>query len=134
VPLVLTVGTLVLLVVVGAPWIFTVIVVLLLLVALSLLLPWRVSADARGLRVVATTGLLRFRIPLEDVARAGVVDITPMRDFGGWGIRIASGRLGIITRKGEALQVERHSKRSAVVVTVDDPATGAAVLNGLIAR
>ena len=57
-----------------------------------------------------------------------------MAEFGGWGYRVGrGGRVGVVLRTGEALQVQRTGGR-AFVVTVDDAATGAALLNTLAAR
>ena len=63
-----------------------------------------------------------------------MVDVSPFAEFGGWGYRVGrGGRVGIVLRSGPALQVERTGGRS-LVVTVDDAATGAALLNTLAAR
>ena len=117
--------------VVGQPW------VLLLLAALVALLvvtcSARVVVDADGLRITSlfvTWG----RVPLRRVARADVTTVSPLREFGGWGWRIGrDGRRGFVTRGGEALVVERVGE-PPVVVTVDDAAEAAAVLNTLAAR
>lgn len=97
-------------------------------------LSWRVSVDGAGLRVRSIAGFPRFSIPLSDVETASAVEIEPLRDFAGWGIRFGGGRrLGLITRGGEALEVRRHNG-SALVVTVSDAATGAALLTTLSQR
>jgi uncharacterized membrane protein len=116
---------------VGQPW------VLLLLAALVALLvvtcSARVVVDADGLRITSlfvTWG----RVPLRRVARADVGTVSPLREFGGWGWRIGrDGRRGFVTRGGEALVVERVGE-PPVVVTVDDAAEAAAVLNTLATR
>ena len=55
-------------------------------------------------------------------------------EFGGWGIRFGRGRrLGIVMRSGEALDVQNRNG-SALVVTVDDAATAAALLKAVAAR
>jgi len=57
-----------------------------------------------------------------------------MTQFGGWGIRLGlDGRLGVVLRRGDAIQIERAGTRT-LVVTVDDAATGAALLKALAAR
>jgi hypothetical protein len=57
-----------------------------------------------------------------------------MRDFGGWGWRVGrGGRVGVVTRKGEGLLVERTGGRS-IVVTVDGAAGAAGLLNALADR
>lgn len=97
---------------------------------------WQVHAGPSGLRVRGRLGWWRFSVPAGDIAEAGVVDIDPMSDFGGWGMRVAPGvgvvrrRFGLVTRAGEALEVIRRDGR-AFVITVDDARTAAAVLNAV---
>ena len=91
-----------------------------------------VTAGPRGVVARSALGWPRFRVPAADIARAGVVQIDPMTDFGGWGIRwvigpTRTGRWGIVTRRGTALEVVRRDGRS-IVITVDDAGTAAAVL------
>jgi len=67
-----------------------------------------------------------------------VIRVDPFRDFGGWGWRAGrsapgQSRSGVVTRKGEALLVERTGGRR-FVVTTDDAATAAALLNTVAAR
>lgn len=93
-----------------------------------------VTVDRRGLTVRSALGRPRFVVPLDEVERAHVVPVSPMAEFGGWGYRVGrGGRVGVVLRTGEGLQVERSVGRS-FVVTVDDAATGAALLNTLAAR
>ena len=57
-----------------------------------------------------------------------------MGEFGGWGLRLSvEGRFGVVLRQGEAIEVTRANGRR-FLVTVDDAATGAALLQALIAR
>ena len=66
--------------------------------------------------------------------RASVIDVSPLRDFGGWGWRVGhGGRTGIVLRSGEALLVEQTGGRS-LVITVEDAAQGAALLNTMAVR
>lgn len=104
----------------------------LLLSALLLTGQFVVTAGPRGFVARSTLGWPRFSIPTADVATAGTVQIDPMADFGGWGIRwvigpTGKGRWGVLTRRGTGLEVVRHDGRS-LVVTVDDASTAAAVL------
>ena len=97
-------------------------------------LNWRLRITGRGVDVRGLAGLPRFIVPLEEIAAASVVDVQPMGEFGGWGIRFgAGGRTGIILRSGEALEVTRHTGRS-LVITVDDAVTAAGLINGLVQR
>ncbi|MFH8344022.1 hypothetical protein [Streptomyces sp. NPDC018045] len=94
----------------------------------------RVTADHRGLTVASPlVPRPRLRIPLDRMAEAGVQQVSPLADFGGWGYRIRSGRSGIVLRAGEALALRLTNGR-VFVVTVDDAATAAALLNALAAR
>lgn len=108
-----------------------------MLVALALVastLFWRVTVDSRGLRVRSMLGVPRVTIALDSVEKAGVVQVDPPREFGGWGVRWGgAGRLGIITRRGEALEVRRSNGKS-LVVTVGGARTAAALLNSLAQR
>ncbi len=93
-----------------------------------------VTVDRTGLTVRSALGWPRTSIPLDEVLHAEATTVSPFREFGGWGYRVGrGGRIGVVLRAGEALQVERTGGRS-LVVTVDDAATGAALLNTLAAR
>jgi hypothetical protein len=102
--------------------------------ALLATLGWRVRVDRTGLVLTAVLGWPRYRVPADEIVRADVVQVSPFADFGGWGIRVGvHGVLGFVTRTGEAIEVERTGKRR-VVVTVDDAARGAALLNTVAER
>jgi hypothetical protein len=95
-----------------------------------------VSAGPRGFLVRSPFGWPRFGVPAASLAKAGVVRIDPLSDFGGWGIRWVigpnrKGRWGIITRRGPALEVVSRDGRS-IVVTIDDAGTAAAVLESYV--
>ncbi len=101
---------------------------------LVMFLHWTVTVDATGLTVRPLIGRPRIRVPLNEVESAEAVTVRPIAEFGGFGIRGGKGgRIGVIVRKGEGLQVHRTGER-VFVVTVDDAATGAALLNSLAAR
>lgn len=91
-----------------------------------------VTAGPRGFFVRSALGWPRLSVPVAEIAKAGVVQIDPVADFGGWGIRWvfgprSTGRWGVVTRRGTGLEVVRRDGRS-IVVTVDDAGTAAAVL------
>lgn len=96
-------------------------------VAAAVALAFRVRVDVRGLCVVSIFGFPRFRITPDEIAGVDVVQVNPIAEFGGYGVRWAPGRFGVVLRAGDAIEVRRHRGRS-FVVTVDDAATGAAVL------
>ncbi len=117
-------------------WAFVVFVFVMLVLALtaSVSLFWRVRVDASGFLAVAGPGWPRYEVPLSEVASGAVVNVNPMRDFGGWGIRWGGkGRLGIILRAGSAIEVRRKDGRN-LVVTVSQAEQGAALLNSLAQR
>ena len=108
----------------------------LLLVVLAVTAQFVVTAGPRGFIVRSALGWPRLSIPAGSLAKAGVVQIDPMADFGGWGIRWAigpnrKGRWGIVTHRGPGLEVVRNDGRS-IIVTVDDAGTAAAVLETYI--
>jgi len=117
--------------VLGMPWLLLLavgIVALLVLTGSA-----RVVVDAEGLRVTSLF-LTWSRVPLDRVAEARTGTVSPLREFGGYGWRIGKdGTRGFVTRSGEALVVERIGE-PPVVVTVDDAAEAAAVLNTLASR
>ncbi|GIJ00300.1 hypothetical protein CLV28_0025 [Sediminihabitans luteus] len=125
-------GTAVVAVVLETWWLLLLPVLLGLL--LAAMLEFVVRVDERGLQVCSALGVPRTLVPADEVERAGVVAVDPVRDFGGWGWRVGrGGRVGVVVRKGPGLLVERTGGRS-FVVTVDDPDEGAALLNALADR
>ncbi len=95
---------------------------------------FRVEVGAAGLSVRSVLGWPRFHVPLAEVAEAVVVTVSPMREFGGWGVRIGrDGRFGVVLRSGPALEVLRGDD-TRFVVTVDDAEGAAALLNTLADR
>ncbi len=117
----------------GQYWWIAFIPLVVLLIALSNF-AWTVRVDARGLTIRSVLGIPVVHVPLDQVTSADVIDVQAISQYGGWGIRLAfNGRLGVIVRSGEALEVHR-SKGLDVVVTVDDASSAAALLNGLVQR
>ena len=53
--------------------------------------------------------------------------------YGGWGYRVRPGVRAIVIRGGEGLRIGRTNKAD-LVVTVDDAATGAGLVNALLQR
>jgi hypothetical protein len=103
---------------------------LLTLVALALM-QVEARVDDEGLRVRLGVIPVR-RIPLEKISSARGIDLEPT-EWGGWGWRAVGNGSAIVLRRGAALEVSfRNGRRFAV--TVDDAGTGAALINGLLAR
>ena len=110
------------------------VVPVIVLLALLTIIGFRVRVDDSGVVARAFTGFPRFRVPLAEIDYAAVVSVNPVGDFGGWGFRWGAGRrFGLVLRGGEALQVVRKNG-SAFVVTVDDAAGAASLLNALVGR
>lgn len=119
---------------VSGQWVFAAVLGVLLLGVLATALHWTVTVDGTGLTARTLVRVPRFHVPLDEVEAADVVDIDPMGDFGGWGLRTGlDGRTGIVMRRGEAIRVRRTGGRE-VVVTVDDAGTAAGLLNTLAGR
>lgn len=92
-----------------------------------------VTVDRRGLTVSGLLPRPRVRVPLERMTGADSRRVNALAEYGGWGYRIRPERSGVITRSGEAIVVSLTSGRE-FAVTVDDSATGAALLNTLLDR
>jgi hypothetical protein len=91
----------------------------------------RVLIDADGVRVLLGRRV-RAHAQLADVLDVDVVHARPLRDFGGWGLRIGrGGSIGWVTRRGPALHVRRHYGGD-MVITLDDPYQAAAVTRALL--
>jgi hypothetical protein len=131
--IVLAIGTVVVAASGSAAWWVMLGVTLLVVVLAAATFVFRVRVDDRGLVVRSPLGVPRFAVPLDDVESVAVTEVQPTAEFGGWGIRLAPDALGIVLRAGEALQVTRRNGRR-FVVTVDDAATAAALLEALSAR
>lgn len=106
----------------------------LLIAALVLTtLAFHVRVDDEGLTINSVAGWPRAHVPLDDIDRAAVVEVNPMGQFGGWGMRWGPAGFGVVLRAGEGIEVRRRSGKT-LTVTVDDAATGAALLNALATR
>ncbi|HWR85825.1 MAG TPA: DUF1648 domain-containing protein [Rhodoglobus sp.] len=106
----------------------------LITVAVAGTLQWRVTAGEQGLRVRSLLGVPDYRVPLEEIAEVGVIEVDAMRQFGGWGVRWGgSRRWGVITRAGEAIEV-RRTDGSRFVVSAPEAGEGAALLAALAGR
>lgn len=94
----------------------------------------RVTVDRRGLGIrYGHLGLFRQLIPLAKIVGAKASSIRPM-DHGGWGYRgslTLLNKVAVVVRGGDAIELTLSEARQ-FLVTVDDAATGAALLNGLV--
>ncbi|MEU0161140.1 DUF1648 domain-containing protein [Streptomyces sp. NPDC006261] len=92
-----------------------------------------VTVDRRGLTVSGLLPWPRAQVPLERIEAADSRQVNAVAEFGGWGYRIRPGRTGFIVRSGEAIVARQRGGRE-FAVTVEDSATGAALLNTLVDR
>ncbi|HEY8319078.1 MAG TPA: DUF1648 domain-containing protein [Amnibacterium sp.] len=94
---------------------------------------WRVRLDEHGALIRGALPPMVLRVALADLAAARVTTVAPVGDFGGWGARYRHGVTGIVTRAGEALELERTDGHR-LLVTMEHAAEAAAVLTALLAR
>jgi hypothetical protein len=91
----------------------------------------RVTVARRGVSVgYGVLGLRLTRIPLSRIASAAAVDLRSF-SFGYRGSLLVFGSAAAILRRGPALRLTLRDGKT-FVVTVDDAATGAALLNDLV--
>lgn len=88
---------------------------------------FRVRIDSNGIEARSMIGWPRFRVPSADVKTVEATEISPFAEFGGWGIRWAPGRLGLVMRTGEGVVITRNDGR-IFALTIDDSKTAAAAL------
>jgi hypothetical protein len=89
---------------------------------------WRVRVDAAGLTVRSLPfGWPRRRIRLDQIDAVKTVQVNPIAEFGGWGWRWGAAGTGVVVREGQGILVVLRDGRR-FTVTVDDAATGAALL------
>lgn len=95
-----------------------------------------VRADERGLQIAyGPLGWPRQHVRLDRVVGARAINVVPMAN-GGWGYRgslLIFGRAAVILRGGEGLELSLQGGKR-LIVTVDDAATGAGLINDLVAR
>ena len=117
----------------GKAWPIVFIPVLLIGVALTNL-AWTVRVDGTGVRARSSIGIPTITIRLADIVSADVLDVNTFTEYGGWGFRWGfNGRMGVIVRSGEALEIRRRRGLS-FVITIDDADSAAALINSLVAR
>jgi hypothetical protein len=105
----------------------------ILLIALGFLLSRVVTRVGGNGLTVLMGGFLRVkRIPVERMANA-VADYIEPGKWGGWGYRLIADASAVVVRAGDGIIVNLDNGRR-FAVTVDDAATGAGLLNGLIGR
>lgn len=115
----------------GAGWIIAVVTLLVVLLICATLV-FHVRISSAGLRVRSIAGWPRWNIRAEQITAVKALHVNPMGEFGGWGLRIAvDGRMGVVLRTGEGIQITRKNGR-VFVVTIDDARTAASVLTAAV--
>lgn len=103
-------------------------------VALELFSRIRVTVDGRGVTVrYGHLGLWTQRVPLDRIVGAHAIELDPIA-HGGWGYRGSTrlfGKASIVVRSGPAVHLDLRGGRQ-LFITVDDAATAARLLNGLL--
>lgn len=100
----------------------------IIILVLCIMTAWfKVRIDAAGLEAKSVLGWPVFRLPASDVQRVEAAQVNPLGEFGGWGLRWAPGRFGIVMRGGEALVATRRDGR-VFAITVDNAGEAASVL------
>lgn len=99
----------------------------LMLVLLAATSSFRVRIDDAGLEARSIVGWPVFRLRAADVVSVSAAPIEPFAEYGGWGLRWAPDRFGLVMRAGEGIVATRANGR-LFAVTVDDADSGAALL------
>ena len=98
------------------------------LVVLVGVLRYRITVDENGI-TVQNLGMTSLTVGIDEVEGARVVEVSPFKDFGGWGLRAkGGGRYGIVTRTGPAVEV-RTAGALVLTVTTDRALEMAEALN-----
>ena len=91
----------------------------------------RVTVSRQGAVVsLGWLGVPSWSVPLGDIAHAEVEEVRVMA-YGGWGYRLRPGVRAFVTRGGDGLRLVR-ADRPDLVVTVDDAARGAGLINAML--
>lgn len=91
-----------------------------------------VTVDARGLRVASGFSTW-LHVPLDQIIGADTTTLSPLREFGGFGLRYGKDKRGYVVATGEALVV-RQADGTTTYVTTAHADRAAATLNTLLAR
>lgn len=99
-----------------------------LVVIVVAVMRYRVTVDADGVRVT-NLGMTSLDVGIAEIEGARVIEVSPFKDFGGWGLRTKGrGRYAIATRSGPAVQVSTAGALT-LTVTSDRAETMAGAIN-----
>lgn len=114
-------------------WGLIVIPVLLTVIVVTFL-AWDIRVDTQGVTLRSVSRLITLQIPHQEIDTAEVKEVSPLRDFGGWGWRTKrDGTVGLIVRAGTALDLRCTGGRR-YVITAHDASTAAGLINTIIDR
>lgn len=94
---------------------------------------FRIRVDEHGLSVRSPLGMPRYGVAIADIESVSLIEVNPIGDFGGYGLRRVPGRFAVALRAGQAIEIKR-SGGPDFVVTARDSATGVALLMALKQR
>lgn len=106
----------------------------LICIAVALLFTMRTAVTVERHGVRAKLGLFGFPrrfVGTDTIRRAVVVNVRPVKDFGGWGDRLGHATRAYVSRRGEALRLDLE-RGPAFVVTVDDARRAADRVNAFV--
>lgn len=79
---------------------------------------WSIEVNERGIEARASLGWPRVHVARDDISTASVVDVQPLKEWAGWGLRFnGKGDTGIILRFGEGLSIKKKNGRRTVITT-----------------
>lgn len=109
------------------------VIVVVALIPMAMFSTVRVRVDRTAVTIRGALGWPRIRIPMDQIDHATVVPVRALRDFGGFGYRVAvfgefKGAKGFVLRSGPALLLTRTDGRREIIV-VDQAETAAALVN-----
>jgi hypothetical protein len=100
--------------------------VLLLVVGMPILLVWMVWWSRLRVRVAPDRLRWSFRpfwfssVDYDKISGVTTMEVDPVRDFGGWGVRLGKGTYAAIAKKGGAVRIQRIGKKRDLVLGSDD--------------
>ncbi len=131
-PLLIAIGAVVVIAAI-AMWSWTSLALLIVAVIVLLFAEVRATVSDRGVAIsLGWLGIPSWVIPMARIRGAEVEDVSPM-SYGGWGYRLRPGVKALVVRGGPGLRLVREDEAD-LVLTVDDPETGAGLINSLLAR
>lgn len=91
-----------------------------------------VTVERHGVRArIGIYGVPRRFIGIDTIERAVVVNVRPIRDFGGWGDRLKRARRGFVCRRGEAIRLDL-TRGPSLVITIDNARRAADRINQFV--